>query len=117
MRLIIALCAIPHVGAAQELTCSGQDPAWVLTTTETGAIFVFDRMTEMAVMQDDTAVNADHTRAMTLVGARDSGILVVTTAACNNLELQGTYLTQRAESPIILSGCCTVDLPLIGDDQ
>jgi hypothetical protein len=65
-------------------------------------------MFEMVIMQDDVALNADHTRAMTLVGQRDSGILITTTSSCNDRKLQGTYLTQRGEIPIILSGCCTV---------
>lgn len=105
---IIALFTVPHVAGAQDLTCSGQDPTWAITTTQTQATFVFDPMSEMDIMQDDVALHADHTRAMTLVGPRDSGILITTTSTCNDLELQRTYLTQRGESPIILSGCCTV---------
>ena len=102
---------------AQDLTCSGQNPAWHLATSETVATFVFDRMTDMEIMQDDVALNAPHTRAMTLVGPRDSGILITTSAACNDMKLQATYLTQRGQTPLVLSGCCTTDLPLIGSDK
>lgn len=89
----------------------------MISTAKDRATVVFDRMSGMDIMQDDRAMNAPHTRAMTLVGTRDSGILFVTTSACNDFELQGTYLTQRGESPIILSGCCTADLALIGSDK
>lgn len=62
----------------------------------------------MTIMQDDTALGADHTREMTLVGPRDSAIVVTTTAMCENQTLQATVLTQRGESPIVLSGCCEI---------
>jgi hypothetical protein len=105
---IILLCAIPHVGWAQNLSCSGQNPTWVLSTNNTTATFTFERKSDMNIMQDDTAIGADHTRAMTLVGPRDSAIVVTTTAACENQGLQATILTQRGQSPIVLTGCCQI---------
>jgi hypothetical protein len=62
----------------------------------------------MTIMQDDTAQNATDTRALTLVGPRDSVILVTTTAQCDGNPLQATLLTQRGQTPIVLKGCCAV---------
>lgn len=90
------------------MICSGQDPAWDLTITDTVANLAFERSSELTIMQDDTALNADHTRALTLVGPRDSAILITTTASCGTSFTQATLLTQRGQSPLVLTGCCEI---------
>lgn len=99
--LISSLFALPHAVLAQDITCTGADPDWSLILSDTSATFAFDRTTEMQIMQDDTAQNDDSVRAMTLVGPRDSAIVIhdKDTGAA-------TILTQRGQSPIILSGAC-----------
>lgn len=99
--LISALIAAPHLIHAQDISCSGQDPDWVLSLSNNVATFSFERISEMEVMQDDTAMNTDNVRGLTLVGPRDSAIIILHTA-----EKLATVLTQRGQSPIILAGTC-----------
>lgn len=98
---VIGLCTFPYVVFAQDIACQGQDPDWSLSTNGDVADFSFERASELQVMQDDRALNADNTRAMTLVGPRDSAIVVL-----HEDQKLATVLTQRGQTPVILAGTC-----------
>lgn len=99
--IIIAVSATPQSMIAQDIYCNGASPDWTLSITDTAATFTFDRKTEMQVMQDDVSKNDANVRAMTLVGPRDSAIVIY-----DLTRWHATILTQRGQSPIILSGSC-----------
>ena len=96
--IISALCTIPH--AAFGLSCQGSSPDWALTLTDSDARFQFNGTSEMQIMQDDLSENDQSIRAITLVGPRDSAIAIIADGTTV------TVLTQRGQSPIILSGSC-----------
>ena len=96
---ISVIATIPHVAGAQNLSCAGTAPDWELDVTSELATFDFDRTSEMQIMQDDLSQNDPTIRAMTLVGPRDSAIVILNSGAA-------TVLTQRGQTPIILSGTC-----------
>lgn len=87
------------------LTCTDQANEWALTINEDVAFFAYlDRTSEMQVMQRSVAENQDWPVAMTVVGPRDSGIVILEGPQ------DGAYavrvLTQRGETPILLAGQC-----------
>ena len=115
-RYISVLCVIPQVVFGQDLSCAGILPDWTLATTQDRAVFELDRVSNLQIMQDSTALNDTSTRAMTLIAPRDTAILVITQGPCQlqdqAMTARATLLTQRGESPIVLSGCCaTTDQP------
>ena len=65
----------------------------------------------MDVMQDGYAEGSDKTRAMTLLGGRQSAVVILQTGFCRiNTEafsVSATILTQQSDDPIILEGCCS----------
>ena len=108
-HLFIALCAIPNAILADSfaLTCEGSTPDWSLDLTETEARFAFlDRESVMDIPQRSTAEGADWPKAMTLIGPRDSAIIVLHQRSCQQAEFEIQVLTQRGETPILLTGCC-----------
>ena len=93
---------------AGDWLCSGEAPAWELRLAGGTARFSYPAPTEMDLMLETPAENADWPRAFTLIGERDTAILLIDRDACNGGEAarQGMVLTQRAQTPILLAGCC-----------
>jgi len=109
-RLIICLCAIPTVALSETLSleCSGTNPDWTLSYDEETARFAFlDRESELQVPQRSTAEGVDWPKAATLVGPRDSAIIILHNRQCGAQDYEIQILTQRGESPILLTGCCS----------
>lgn len=110
MRLIIILCAIPTVVSSETLAleCSGTNPDWTLSYDEETARFAFlDRESDLQVPQKSTAEGVEWPKAATLVGPRDSAIIILHNRQCGTEEYELQILTQRGESPILLTGCCS----------
>lgn len=108
-RFIIALCVIPHVVSAEPLvlTCEGVAPDWTLDLRENDATFSFlDRQSTLDIPQRSTAEGANWPKAMTLVGPRDSAIVLLHQRDCEGQNYEVQVLTQRGETPILLTGCC-----------
>lgn len=55
------------------------------------------------------ALNEQETVAYTLIGARDTAILIVFPASCNANTHAAHLLTQQNQSPILITGCCVLD--------
>lgn len=101
-RLFIGVCLVPHVALALE--CSGSDPDWTLSLQDDAATFSFlDRTTDMSIPQRSTPEGLDWPKAMTLIGLRDSAIVILE-APDNGQDIR--VLTQRGETPILLVGRC-----------
>ncbi len=113
MRAIVfpvLLTALPAAAAAETWRCAGTDPGWRLRFDATQAEFSFPATTQMDVMQQNQAEGRDWPRALTLVGDRDTAIVIVEPLACGSDGEQHPYrvlvLTQRGQTPILLAGCC-----------
>ncbi len=107
-RYIIALCAFPHVAQAQVFSCLGNDPNWSLEISEDAATFAYlDRQSDLGIPQKSAAEGRDWPLAMTLVGPRDSAIVILHDRICEGQTHEAQVLTQRGETPILLTGCCT----------
>ena len=100
--------AVPAL--AQDLTyplvCSGQSPDWELGVNQDSAVFDFGRESQMTVALDTVAQDATWPRALTLVGRGDSAILLLENISCETGNLTARILTQRGETPLLLTGCC-----------
>ena len=105
--LIISLCALPNLGWAQDYACEGAQSDWSLALSATGARFDYlDRATDLSIPQQSVAEGAQWPRAYTLIGPRDSAILIITDQSCATAEYSAHVLTQRGETPVLLTGCC-----------
>ncbi|MEM1233247.1 MAG: hypothetical protein AAGH70_03900 [Pseudomonadota bacterium] len=60
----------------------------------------------MDVPHTARAGGADWPRALTLIGDRDTGILILHDRACEGGSHEAQMLTQRGQTPILLTGCC-----------
>ena len=108
-RFVIALCAIPHAVNAQTFTCSGSAPDWTLKLQNDSATFAyFDRESTLDIPQQSKPEGADWPKAMTLIGPRDSAIVLLHNRACDGQSHEMQVLTQRGETPVLLTGCCQI---------
>lgn len=110
--LALTFCMTGLPAVADVLQCSGVDPAWSARIDGLDGSFELTRPVDMDVPQSARAVNRDWPRAYTLLGRSDTAIVIVSERACT-LGAQGfthtaDVLTQRADVPILLTGCCVV---------
>ena len=107
--LILIYAAVVAVPAeAQSYQCAGESPRWQLEFDQVQARFVFPAPTEMDVRLVTQAEGREWPQAYTLVGERDTAIVLLVRDQCPETGEYGAYvLTQRAQSPILLTGCCT----------
>lgn len=112
MRLTAALlcAALPVPLAAQGYDCAGA-PGWSLDLQPDSARFYYPAETRMEVMLETPVQGADWPRAFTLIGERDTAIVLLERESCTrdgaSFELRAHVFTQRGQSPILLTGCCT----------
>ncbi len=104
--LLLALLPVPAL--AERFTCVGANPRWTLEFDETSARFGFPADTEMDVMNDIPAEGLAWPRAITLIGDRDTAIVLLEQETCGDTPLRAHVLTQRGQTPILLTGCCQV---------
>lgn len=94
------------------LACEGSDPDWYLSTGGTVATFDFGRRGTFDIRQSSHAEGRDWPRAYTLIAEFDTAILVLDEGTCQtahgSFPIRAHVLTQRGETPILLTGCCTV---------
>ena len=105
--LIFAL-ALPGTVLAQSYECAGQSPEWQLELDLASARVQFPTTTQMEVMLSTPAEGKDWPIAYTLVGERDTAIALLERETCGSDEIRAHILTQRGQTPILLTGCCKV---------
>ena len=87
------------------LSCRGVAPDWTLELTEDAAtFFYFDRTTDMTIPQQSQPDGVSWPRAMTLIGPRDSAIVIL--EAPTDQGQPARVLTQRGQTPVFLIGTC-----------
>lgn len=99
--------------AEPPLACEGYDPDWYLTLAGPDAQFTYGgRKLDVEVPQSSIAEGHDWPRAYTLLANSDTAIVVINQTSCTSGNRQwpvtAHILTQRGQSPILLTGCCTV---------
>ena len=89
---------------AQDLSCIGD--GWQLTIK--GAVARLDYLmhTQMELMLTTPAERRDWPKALSLVGDRDTAIVIVDARNCGDAPLTAEVLTQRGQTPVLLTGCC-----------
>jgi len=96
--------------AEGSFACEGSKPGWTLEFDDVQATFVFPAPTYMDVKHVARAENRDWPRAFTLIGQRDTAIVLIERQVCETASETTGYraqvLTQRGETPILLTGCC-----------
>ncbi len=107
-RFLLVLALLPAPALAERFICDGAEPRWTLEFDEASARFGFPADTDMEVMNDIAAEGADWPRAFTLIGDRDTAIVLLEQEACGDVALRAHILTQRGQTPILLTGCCRV---------
>ncbi len=108
VRLVLLFALLPAAAQAERFICEGQEPRWTLEFDEATGRFGFPADTEMEVMNDIPAEGADWPRAFTLIGNRDTAIVLLERETCGEAPLRAHILTQRGQTPILLTGCCQV---------
>ena len=103
---VLLLAALPPVASAGGFECRGEAPDWRLSLDADTATLVFPAPTAMEVMLETRPQGADWPRAFTLVGARDTAIVLVEREACGALPYRARVFTQRGQTPMLLTGCC-----------
>ncbi|SHJ24856.1 hypothetical protein SAMN05444000_106128 [Shimia gijangensis] len=112
--LALGLIAVSNSAfAAPPLTCEGYEPDWFLTLTETQAQIRFGRKTDFEIPQSNIAEGQENwPRAYTLIADFDTAIVLVNEVSCalagREWPITAHVLTQRGQTPILLTGCCTV---------
>ena len=99
--------------AEPPLSCEGHDPDWFLTLAGPESQFRYDkRKTDFKIPQSNVAEGHDWPRAFTLVADFDTAIVLIDEATCllneTSWPITAHVLTQRGQTPILLTGCCTV---------
>ena len=91
------------------MTCEGTDPDWAIAVDGDTAVFDFQRESELSLMLTTPAQGGDWPVALTFVGRGDSAILIVENGLCGGEDHGARVLTQRGETPLLLTGCCYSD--------
>jgi hypothetical protein len=97
---------------SQDYACAGSNPNWTLEITGATASFSFVNADSLDIPHISTAKDRDWPKALTLLGGRDTAIVILnkhlcSTAEITNYPIEANILTQNAETPVILTGCCT----------
>ncbi|HCP80392.1 MAG TPA: hypothetical protein DIT67_01930 [Octadecabacter sp.] len=88
------------------IACSGVEPEWSILMEDNQAEFEYRGTSEMTIMLDTPTEGADWPRAFTLIGRGDSAIVIIEPNACDTGPYTARVLTQRGQTPVLLTGCC-----------
>ncbi|MEM6276566.1 MAG: hypothetical protein AAF714_06415 [Pseudomonadota bacterium] len=106
MGVRLALCFTVFAGPVSALTATCLGNGWSLDLLGEQAEFTFPAATQLDVPHTAQAEGADWPRALTLIGDRDTGILILHDRECEGGSHEAQMLTQRGQTPILLTGCC-----------
>jgi len=109
----IAVLVATAAQAQPPMTCEGGNPDWTLSVTADSAQFSFSEAKSFDIPQRTQANERDWPKALTLITEHETAIVILNEAQCSNetvtdYPIEAFILTQRAQTPVILRGCCTV---------
>ena len=106
----LMLATLASSAAAQTYGCRGVDPSWTLEIRDAGAIFDFGRRFAFEIPLVSTPENRDFPKVYTMIVAFETAIVILDHDACalpgQDFPMSADILTQRGETPIVLTGCC-----------
>ena len=88
------------------LDCGGAAPDWSMAITEDGTLFEYAGIStpDLDIAWETKAEGADWPRVLTMIGRGTSAIVIL------EPPIEGTFavrvLTQRGETPLLLTGTC-----------
>ncbi|MEM7668111.1 MAG: hypothetical protein AAF317_03040 [Pseudomonadota bacterium] len=112
---MICSTAVADSGGMQPLLCGGAEPFWNVTVDDARAAFSTPDEPDAIGYDIPLATRAegrDWPLALTLIGSRETAILVIDRQTCSDTVSDRAYpysallLTQRGTDPILLDGCC-----------
>ncbi len=110
----LALIALPSVAdTLPPLACEGDTPDWTMMLAGDAAQFSLSEAKEFTIPQRSVAKDRDWPKALTLIAERETAIVILNETQCSsdyitNFPIEAFVLTQQAETPVILRGCCTI---------
>lgn len=112
LTLALAMTALP-AAAEPGFSCRGLAPDWQLQLTSTQAQLSYDRRdTTFEVPHFTPAEGRDWPRAYSLIADFDTAIVIVAKTACTlgdgPISHRAEILTQRGQTPVLLTGCCEI---------
>ncbi len=94
------------------MRCEGTTPDWRLAILGAEARLYYPSETQMEIPHSTRAEGREWPQALSLIGARDTAIVILNqrdcTIAADTFAFEAQILTQRGQTPILLSGCCAV---------
>lgn len=106
LRLGFGLMLLASSLAAENYICQGHAPDWSLTINGNEGIFDFERKNIFQIPDTAVAEGRDWPQAKPLIGDFDTAVVVLDQATCETGAYTVDILTQRGQSPILLTGCC-----------
>ncbi|WP_370229998.1 hypothetical protein [Cognatishimia sp.] len=107
-RITLAVCLLATPALADNYICKGSDPDWELTINGSEAIFDFERKNTFQIPDTAIAEGRDWPRAKPIIGDFDTAIAILDKASCETGPFTVDILTQRGQTPLLLTGCCEV---------
>ena len=109
--IVFAALLAATSASAQDLTlmCSGEALDWSITLDGQNAEMNIGFLSDLEVMATTIAEGADWPRALTLLGNQDTAILIldqIPEASDEDATHTAQVLTQRGQTPILLTGTC-----------
>jgi len=109
MRIFLPLACLAAPALAQdaplEMSCHGTAPEWSLISTAQGATFTLIHASDLTLQLTTVAQGAEWPRAFTFIGRGDSAIVILEGEQDNGSH-PARVLTQRGETPLLLTGSC-----------
>ena len=107
-RTTLAALLLASPLAAEDFICSGTAPEWSLTITGSEAIFDYQRKNSFQIPDTARAQGQDWPRAKPLIGDFDTAVVILDQTICETGPISVDILTQRGQTPILLTGCCEI---------
>lgn len=94
-----------------QLICDGHKPDWQLELQTDQGTLTYRGTTQMTIPQRTQAEGAEFPKALTLIGGRNTAIVILNQRNCSTdivtgFPFEANILTQKGETPVILAGCC-----------
>ncbi|MBY8974218.1 hypothetical protein KHP62_00265 [Rhodobacteraceae bacterium NNCM2] len=109
--------ATAEEGGLPPLLCGGAEPIWNLSLEDNRGAFTSPQQAD-AITYDvrltTTAKGREWPLALTLIGLRDTAIILLDQRQCTDTQTETDYpyaahlMTQRGTEPILLTGCCRI---------
>ena len=109
--LLALLCS--GVPSQAQTLCEGFAPDWRLEGPDDALTLTWLGETTFSLRHSAHAEDGSPVTAMTLLADRDTALLITRAQSCRvrsaNWPIAATLLTQRQQTPVVLTGCCLTE--------